>query len=71
MEPFAVRLLVSLDEYSQEFTKTDRRALVESLLQRDDVLAHIFDMFFPAALASTVARGQPTSAVRGRDAQAT
>ena len=33
----------------QEFTASDRRAVVESLLQRDDVVAQLFDTFFPAA----------------------
>lgn len=33
----------------QQFTASDRRAVVESLLQREDVVTHLFDMFFPVA----------------------
>lgn len=37
---------------SQQFTSSDRRAVMESLLQREDVVAHLFDMFFPVALSA-------------------
>lgn len=33
----------------QEFTAFDRRSVVESLLDRQDVVAHLFDMIFPVA----------------------
>lgn len=33
---------------------SDRRAVVESLLQREDVVAHLFDMFFPVTASNNV-----------------
>lgn len=45
---FPLSLLFNL----QEFTASDRRAVVESLLQRDDVVAQLFDTFFPVASPS-------------------
>lgn len=33
----------------QNFTTADRRAVLESLLQRDEVVAHLFHVLFPTS----------------------
>lgn len=51
--------------YRQDFTAGDRRAVVESLLGREDIVGHLFDMIFPMPMTSSSKRIRPLESNAG------